>query len=211
MRYGTALLLWIFLLTTVSAAPVSPRGVIMERSEQLITALQENVKEINHDPALARRLAEEIILPLVDFPRIARRVLGRHWSDATREQREDFNREFRNFLAHVFVAAMMNYARDIITYAKDVLYPPIPWLPADSQATVRMRVKLKGGLKAMVGYRMHLGGGDWKIHDVTIAGISFASTYRSSFHSEIVKHGLDGLIGRLVERNRKNAISTGHR
>jgi len=36
-------------------------------------------------------------------------------------------------------------------------------------------------------------GDRWRVYDVVIEGVSFASTYRSSFEQEIRQAGLDGL------------------
>ncbi|MCP4042046.1 MAG: ABC transporter substrate-binding protein [Gammaproteobacteria bacterium] len=205
----TAVLLLLFSFTVESAVPASPRELIMEKSEQLVTGIKENLGENGDYFTAARKLAEEILLPMVDFPRISKKVLGRHWAGATPDQRQDFNREFRDFLAHVFVTAMVNYADEIVSHAQDVSYPPVHLSPGMQQATVRMRVRLKSGLKPTVRYRMHIEDGKWMIHDLSIAGISFSSTYRSSFHREIVRHGLDGLITQIKERNRNSKSPVG--
>ena len=43
--------------------------------------------------------------------------------------------------------------------------------------------------------------GRWRVYDVVIEGVSFASTYRTSFEQEIRQVGIDGLIERLDELN----------
>jgi phospholipid transport system substrate-binding protein len=44
---------------------------------------------------------------------------------------------------------------------------------------------------------VHLAGGDWKVYDVTVGGISIASNFRTQFSAEIAQNGLDALIKRL--------------
>ena len=56
-----------------------------------------------------------------------------------------------------------------------------------------------------VTYEMTLSDGDWKVFDVTIDGVSLVINYRSSFNQEVQRNGLDGLIERIKERNRKQA------
>ena len=48
---------------------------------------------------------------------------------------------------------------------------------------------------------MHVSGGEWKVIDVVVDGISLVATYRGSFASEIRQNGLDALIRQLAERN----------
>ena len=67
-----------------------------------------------------------------------------------------------------------------------------------------MHVSLATGARAEVVYRMRWHRGGWKIHDVTILGVSFTLTYRNSFAREISQAGLDNLIDRLAARNRRN-------
>jgi len=46
--------------------------------------------------------------------------------------------------------------------------------------------------------------GRWQIYDVVIVCVSFATTYRSNFASEIRQIGLQGLIDQLVVKNREH-------
>ena len=48
---------------------------------------------------------------------------------------------------------------------------------------------------------MHTSGGNWKVIDIAIDGVSLVGTYRGEFGSEIRKNGLDSLIRKLTERN----------
>jgi phospholipid transport system substrate-binding protein len=48
---------------------------------------------------------------------------------------------------------------------------------------------------------MHVSGGEWKVVDLVVDGVSLVSTYRGSFASEIKKNGLEALIGKLSQRN----------
>ena len=50
---------------------------------------------------------------------------------------------------------------------------------------------------------MHLVSGQWKVYDVVIDSISLVANYRTSFNQEIKKTGIDGLIVKLTDRNKK--------
>ncbi len=182
---------------------LAPRDLIKMTTEQLVTALQVSREDIRRNPELAWRLADDIVLPHIDFRLISRRVLGKHWRTANAQQRERFTREFSEFLTNVYVTAMVTYADDIVSLAKDIKYPPVHWSPGKRRADVRMLVKMSTGARAEVVYRMRWHNGEWKIHDVTILGVSFTLTYRNDFSREVARAGLDTLIDRLAARNRQ--------
>jgi phospholipid transport system substrate-binding protein len=180
----------------------TPRDLIMTATQRLVDALQQNRRQIEKDPDLAYRLADAYVIPLVDFRRIARWVLGRHWKEASKQQRERFTDVFRRFLIKVYVTAMVTYADEIISHARDIAYPPLELAPGARDAVVRTVITLRGGMKVDVSYRMHRARREWRIYDVSALGISFATIYRSTLAPEIAQRGLDGLIDELETKIR---------
>lgn len=206
---GAWRMLWacVFLLlnpAAPAATPDSPRALVMGVTDQMLTALKVSGDDIKRNPALARRLVEKRVLHMIDFPRIARGVLGKHWRRAGPAQRERFTREFTEFLINIYVTAMVTYVDDIVSVSDDIHFPPIHWSPGQTRAKVRMIVSLKAGPPAEVVYRMNRDAQGWKIYDVTVLGVSFTATYRQNFSAEIARGGLDALIMRLAARNRHN-------
>ncbi len=70
---------------------------------------------------------------------------------------------------------------------------------------VRSELIRAGAQPVPVDYRMYRADGRWRVYDVSIDGVSFASTYRSSFDAEVRQGGIDGLITRLGELNEQRA------
>jgi phospholipid transport system substrate-binding protein len=196
---------WFFLCLVFPGAAVvseqegqSPRELIMQRSEALITALQVSGKTLQQRPALAYRLTEDLLAPLIEFSDLAPRVLGRHWRTASPLQRDRFSLAFRGFVLCLLARTMMAYTDEILSYSESVAYPPIHWTPAERRASVPMSFSLAGGARAEVRYLMHRPAEDWKIHDVLVFGVSLVAAYRASFAEEIACYGLDALIERLA-------------
>lgn len=201
---GIIVLLFSLLLCQGAAAeaadPDDPRALVIQVSNEMVQALREQREAIRQDEAIAYRLAERIVVPHVDFERIARWVLGKHWRRATEAQREAFMKGFEQHLMRTYVSSMITYTDEILANADKVNYPPLRD-PADSdQVTVRSRISLpKGGGTAQVDYTMVKTDSGWKIADLVIDGISLALTYRKEFSAEIARKGIDGLIARLSE------------
>ena len=186
-----------------SADPApSARELVVSTAEEFIEALQMNKDAIKQDANLAYRLAEDTVIPHLDFERITRSVLGKHWLSASATQREQLTREFRALLTHSYVAAMVTYSDQILQHADNVQFPPGRSRQDGDKALVTMLIELEGGKQVAVQYQMHLSDAAWKIYDVQIEGISLALTYRSTFSQEIAQAGIDGLIASLAARNR---------
>jgi len=200
-------LLWcvpFFTLAQAQAKPAPYEQVIMDATQRLIDGLRQQHEAIKKDPQIAYRLVENTVLPHLDFDRIARWVLGKHWRTATPEQRKAFTCEFTAFLTRTYVTTMVTYTDDIITNASGLSYPPGNKQLSDDQAQVRARLSLTNGKTVEVVYTLTNASGAWKVYDLAIEGISLAITYRTTFSSEIAKRGLDGLIAHLAQRNRED-------
>jgi phospholipid transport system substrate-binding protein len=181
----------------------SPRELVIRTSQELLQELSSNREQIDKDPELAYRLADRIIIPHVDFERISRIVLGRYWRQASEEQRQRFMGEFRQLLTHTYVTAMVTYVDQILALAKDVTYEPLRMREGDDDVTVRSEIQLQqGNTKIPVNYSLRMNNDKrWQIYDVSIDGISLATTYRNSFGSQVRREGLDTLLQRLAEKN----------
>lgn len=191
-------------VATAADTPASARDIVIATSERLVEALQDNKETIKQDIDTAYRLAEETVIPQLDFPRITRWVLGRHWRSASEEQRARLTDEFRTLLIRSYVTAMVSYVDQILELADNVQFPPARSRQDDDTATVTMLMSLASGQQAVVQYQLYLNETGWKVYDVQVEGISLALTYRSTFSQEIARSGIDGLIASLTERNRRN-------
>jgi phospholipid transport system substrate-binding protein len=202
------LLLFVFGCHGKAAAAVEPpQQLIIQATDRLVHELRTQGDAIRANPRLAFELANEDVIPLIDFPLIAQHVLAVHWRRASPQQRQDFTREFRTFIINLYVTAMVTYAEEIVSTAESFSYPPNHWQPGEAATTVHMKFRLRGAAPIEVGYAMHLNTGAWKIHDVHVLGLSAVGIYRSNFASEVDRHGLDGLLQRLATKNRTGTYS----
>ena len=199
---GCILLLGLLLYRPLPAdaqLPTDPRGLVMEVSNEMVESLRAQREAIRRDETVAYRLAERIVVPHIDFERIARWVLGKHWRRASEAQREAFVSGFRQHLMRTYVSSMITYTDEILAQADKVDYPPLRDPDGSDQVTVRSRISLPKGGTAQVDYTMVRTDAGWKIADLAIDGISLALTYRKEFSAQIARDGLDALIARLSD------------
>ncbi len=192
---------FIALLLSMLAAPafaeeglLPPQKVIQQTSDQLQVTLQK--PEYKSDFKKATDLVDQIIEPHIDFERVSILILGKLWRTATPDQKEKFKKEFRMLLVRTYTTAFTEYADWKIRYL------PLDMNPADKKAMVRTEILQSGAQPVGVNYRMIQEGGQWKVYDVLIEGVSLLQNYRSSFTEEVARTGsLDQLITHLAERN----------
>lgn len=187
------------LLWSCLAAPVGanqdPLTLVESATDKIIARIkEEGAANLEADPKRASALIEEYVLPYFDFNRMSQWVIGKHWKEATPEQRARFTREFRSLLVRTYAVALTKYSDQTIQYH------PVN-TANESQVTVKTEIIATSGPPVPMEYRMYLRKGEWKVWDVTIDGVSLVSTYRSSFAAEIRRFGLDKLIEDLASRN----------
>ena len=179
------------------AAPDEATALVQRTSERMLSTLQARRAEVDRNPALIYGMIDSILAPHFDFERITQGALGQHWRQATPDQRRKLIDEFKQVLVRT-------YARSLLSYSgQEIRYLPLKPGSKANMVTVSTEVRDRGAAPIPVDYRMHNSGGGWKVYDVVINNASLVGNYRSSFDTEIRQKGIDGLIGKLDDMNRK--------
>ncbi len=199
--------LWLALLVPLAVVSQEqqlqpPQLVIQDISDQLAAILKRDREKLQSDPAYVYRLANEVLVPHVDFARVSSLVLGKYWRRAKPAQREAFTREFRRLLVRTYSTAFREFDN------WQIRHMPLTLKPGEDDVSVRTQVLRGDGRPVDVVYRMHRKDGDWMAYDVKIEGISLVTNYRSSFNKEVRRGGLDRLIRRISELN-ESRLQTG--
>lgn len=175
-----------------------PRELIESAANAMLTELDARRAELRQDPAKVQALVDRILFPHFDVDYAARLVLGRHWRDATPEQRKRFIDAFYQALLRNYGAALVEFTADRMKVL------PLKADPASDRATVRTEIKRDDGTRVPVNYSLRKTPEGWKAWDVNIEGISYVKSFREDFGAEIDQKGLDAVIARL-ERERGSA------
>jgi len=193
-------------LAPARAEVTAPDVLLKEAMQAMVAELNAHRDDIARDPAIVQRLAEEILLPHVDFITASRQVLGKHWRRASREQKLAFVREFRTLLLRFYSSALAKYLQDHELDPAMFAFAPLRAAADARQVTVRMDLHPPGDAKPVaVNFLMHRSRKGWRVYDLAIDGVSLIATYRSSFAGQIRQAGLDALIARLAEKNARLA------
>jgi phospholipid transport system substrate-binding protein len=184
-------------VATASAQGLAPEQLVQKVTEEVMTAIKSDKQLAAGDKQKAMRLAEEKVLPYIDFEEATRLAVGRAWSQATPEQKQKLVSEFRNMLVRTYSNAIEGYEGQTLK----VLPSRGGKQDAKDEATVRAQFVRAGGKPLPIEFQMRKTGETWKVYDIAVEGISLVLTYRSEFDAVVKQEGIDGLIKRLTQKN----------
>jgi phospholipid transport system substrate-binding protein len=181
---------------SIALGAASPGQATAEAARAFITQLGKETVDILQSkdaPARAARM-EDVLRRGFDFATIGRFVLGRHWNTATPQQREQFLVAFTDFVSKSYSRRLAEEATINgfnITNLRDL---------GEGDYLVQTAITRPSGPPLSYEWRVRDRGGNTKIVDVVVEGVSLLITQRSDFTSVIGQSGMDGLIRSLKEK-----------
>lgn len=179
----------------IAQAQPGPSEVVDSAARSMLKDLDADRAAYRKDPSKVGVLVEKYLLPHFDIQYSARLVLGKHWADATPEQRERFANAFYHTLVDNYGSALAEFTSDRLK-----VYPTKVEPNAD-RATVRTEVVRDNGDKVPVSYSLRRTADGWKAWDVVIEGISYVKSFREDFGAAIDQQGLDAVIEKIEKGN----------
>jgi len=184
----------------VWAQSLAPDQLVQKITDEVLAAIKSDRDLAAGDKQKALKLAEEKVLPYVDFEQATRLAVGRAWREATPEQRKRLVSEFRNMLVRTYSNAISAYQGQTLKVL------PQRGKQDPEETVVRTQFIRAGGQPLPIDFTMHKTGDTWKVYDITVEGVSLVMTYRSEFDAIVKQEGIDGLIKRLAQKNSPAAI-----
>jgi phospholipid transport system substrate-binding protein len=189
--------------TPARAAEQSPEELVRQITNDVLDAIKQDKALQSGDKQKALALAEQKVLPYLDFVEMTRLAAGRTWNTATQEQKDRLVAAFRAMLVRTYANAIDVYR------GQTMMVEPARVPTSATEATVRNRYVSPGRRPTPVDYMMRKGAGGWKIYDIVVDGISLVLTYRSQFEDSARSSGVEGLIKQLQEKTQPPAIGKG--
>jgi len=196
-----SLALCLFFAAPVIAQDLGPEELVRKVTAEVMDAIRSDKELAAGDRQKALKLAEEKVLPHVDFEEATRLAVGRGWSQASPEQKKQLTAEFRNMLVRTYSNAIGAYQ------GQQMKVMPVRMKPGDTEITVHNRFTRPGNpTPVLIDYAMRKTDRGWKIYDIVVEGVSLVLTYRSEFDAIARQEGIDGLIRRLAQKNTPSAV-----
>jgi len=180
-----------FFVQQTAHAQQSPNDVIRSASDELAAELAARRDELAADREALYDMVNGIILPRFDRRYAGQLVLGRHWREASKEQRNAFIDALYDNLLQKYADAVLKFEEDRI----EIL--PFRGDESKPRVTVKSRVTLDDGTEVPVDYSLVRRESGWQVFDVIIEGISYIRNFRAEVNAEIQQSSLDAVIARL--------------
>lgn len=179
------------------AEELAPDELVQKITVEVLAAIRTDKQLAAGDKQKAIKLAEEKVLPYIDFEEATRLALGRAWVQASPEQKTRLVGEFRKMLVRTYANAVGAYRGQTL---KVLPSRGSRQTPSD-EATVRTQYIRASGQPLPVDFAMRKTETGWKVFDFVVEGVSLVLTYRSEFSAIVRQEGIDGLIKRLAQKN----------
>jgi phospholipid transport system substrate-binding protein len=174
-----------------------PRAPTAQDARAFVGTLgQQAIQVLGPSVATAQRQARfrELFHNDFDIPGIGRFVLGRYWRTATPQQQQEFLGLFQEYLVRAYSSRLSAYGGEPfrVTGAR----------PNADETVVTSEIIRANGSRVELDWYLIGGGGNYKITDVYVGGVSMKVTERDEFASVIQRNGgrVDGLIAQLRQK-----------
>ena len=174
---------------------MTPEELVRKVTADVLDSIKSDRQLQAGDRRKTLALAEQKILPHVDFREAAQLAMGKSWSTATPAQQDQITNEFRSMLVRIYSNAIDVYRGQTMKVL------PVRLPPGATEVTVRNQYLREGRPPVAVEYAMKKTPQGWKIYDISVEGVSLVLTYRAEFESITRNSGIAGLLKRLAEKN----------
>jgi len=178
-----------------STSQLGPEELVKKVTSDVLASIQSDKQLQAGDKQKALQLAEQKVLPHIDFREAMTLAMGRSWNQATPEQQTQLVNAFRTMLVRIYANAIDRYRGQTMKVL------PVRMTKDANEVTVRNQYLSPGQPPTPVEYSMKKTAEGWKIYDIAVEGVSLVLTYRAEFENITRTSGVDGLIKRLQEKN----------
>lgn len=145
--------------------------------------------QYQNDRQTRRAKMKGIIFPKFNFLEMGKRSLGsKRWKERSPEERKIFIDVFGKLLENSYANKLESYHDEKINYVDEIV--------KGKYAMVKTEVIRKNGT-VDIDYKLIRGGGEWRVYDIVVEGVSLIKNYRSQFARIIHQDSFDTLMEKL--------------
>ena len=170
-----------------SSQEMSPYIVLENTGNQLFARISSSQSEINKFPEYMRVIIEEELMPSIDYKYAAYKILGKHLSKTTKDQRAAFVESVRSYLIRTYATALTQYKNQHVIFETQK--------PTNGKRIVAINTKIidndRPDIDLVFKMRQNKKTKQWKAFDMVVEGISLLSSKQAEISSRITKQGID--------------------
>lgn len=158
----------------------SPSKLVLDNSQRILSTLESRRAEFTKNPSALRQFVIGEFNTMFDRDYAARQVLGRHGRGASDADIKAFGDALADNLMQRYGTSLLNFNTKLRVRVKS----ETP-LPRGLGVKVSSEMLRSDGDAIPVDYLMRMSGGQWKVFDVMVEGVSFVQTFRQQFDQEL--------------------------
>lgn len=165
------------LAVQVQANTIEPKTVIEDRYQAILKLIETNTLVAGLSEEELFKLMEQELDPVVDFPRIARKVMGKFSRQASDSQLATFTRSFKRTLVNTYSKGLENIDKLDHVEIEDAVLDS-----RGNRAKVSSVIKLSTGESYQVVYSLFLNKeGRWMVENIVVEGVNIGIVFRNQF------------------------------
>ena len=186
-----ATLLWSLFATVAVYADEIPseevRQTVAKSVAELVQQFDQERPYYSTDPERFYKNMEGALSKIVDFRRIAARVMGKYGKSASKEQKDKFVEVFKRSLYETYSKTLIESG----TFKINVTSAKIN-SRSDGRANVDLEVISDNGSVYPVVYAMYLAEGNkWLLENVIVFGVNVGLAFKDRFETQVRSHNGD--------------------
>lgn len=167
--------------TAAAAAPAVPASkLVLDSSSRILGTLEQRRAEFRANPAALKQFITTEFDRTFDGDYAARLVLGVHGRGASDADVHQFSAALSDNLMSRYGQSLLDFNTQLRVKVKS----ESP-LPGNRGVRVTTQMLRQGGDPIPVDYLLRNVGGQWKIFDVMVEGISYVQTFKSQFDTPL--------------------------
>ena len=177
---------------TAPAAQGSASKLVLDSSTRLLTTLEARRAEFRKNPATLKQFITSEFNRMFDRDYAARLVLGVHGRGASATDVKGFADALADNLMSRYGTSLLDFNSKLRVRVKSESA-----LPGNRGVKVSSEMLRDGGEPIPVDYLMRNVGGQWKVFDVMVEGISYVQTFKNQFDTPLRQKTLPQVTAEL--------------
>lgn len=177
---------------TTAARQSSPSQIVLTNSTRILTTLENRRAEFTQNRTALRQFMTSEFNQMFDRDYSGRLVLGRHGRGASEADVKLFSDALAENLMQRYGASLLDFNTQLKVRVKSETA-----LPGGRGVRVSSEFLRAGGEPIPVDYLMRQVGGQWKVFDVMVEGVSYVQTFRTQFDTPLSQKSIAQVANEL--------------
>lgn len=184
-------------VSNASISQSNPVSMLQSIADNMISGLKAHKATLKTKPQIVYDLAYRYVVPYADLTTMSKQVLPANiWRQATPAQQAQFKREFTKTLIRTYASALTSYDNQTVQF-----FPIRGDYSNARTVTVNSEINNPSGSPIRVSYRLLHSGGNWRLFDMSVEGVSLIDSFRAQFSDILASGNMQTLLNQMESHN----------